>query len=184
MDVFTEKIVIFNINLSHNSLWEHRIKTLWESCFFKSNFFKKKLDVLTFIQTILELTSDLSKLEKSTIWRHVCKARPKTFWGWESEFCCGSCIVALDCKLTRLRLIATPAAFLHSCFLHHLLFILDVTQLLDMLCLQKAETTSIKTRTMNFGEDLSFALSLQFNLESYREWKPNKMHLTWKVSFE
>ena len=53
-----------------------------------------------------------------------------------------------------------------------------------MLCLQKAETTSIKTRTMNFGEDLSFALSLQFNLESYRDWKPNKMHLTWKVSFE
>ena len=59
-----------------------------------------------------------------------------------------------DCNLTR-PLIATPAAFLHSCFLHQLLFILDVTQLLDMLCLQKAETTSIKTRTMNFGEGLS-----------------------------
>ena len=58
-----------------------------------------------------------------------------------------SFVVALaDCKLTRLRLIATPAAFLHSCFLHHLLFILDVTQLLDILCRQKAETTYIKTR--------------------------------------
>ena len=88
---------------------------------------------MIFIPTILDLSNNLAKLEIVPSGGLFVKQDQKRFEVESPSF-----VVALaDCNLTRLRLIATPAAFLHSCFLHHLLFILDVTQLLDMLCRQK-----------------------------------------------
>ena len=135
------KIIMVKTNLRHISLWEYRIKTLWDLCFLRIKL-SKKVDILIFIPTILDLSNNLAKPEVAPSGGLFVKQDRKRFELERPSF-----VLALaDCNLTRLPLIATPAAFLHSCFLHHLLFILDVTQLLDMLCRQKAETTYIKTR--------------------------------------
>ena len=128
---FIGKIIMDNINLQHISLWEYRIKALRDLCFFRIKL-SKKVDILIFIPTILDLSNNLAKPEVAPSGGLFVKQDRKRFELERPSF-----VLALaDCNLTR-PLIATPAAFLHSCFLHHLLFILDVTQLLDMLCRQK-----------------------------------------------
>ena len=87
----------------------------------------KKVDILIFILTILELSNILARLEIEPFGGVFVKQDRKRFEVESPSFV----LAHADCNQTRNCLTATTAAFLHPCFI--LLFILDVKQLLDML---------------------------------------------------
>ena len=88
--------------------------------FFKKKKLSKKVDILIFILTILELSNILARLEIETFGGVFVKQDRKRFEVESPSFV----LAHADCNLTRNCLTATTAAFLHPCFI--LMFILDV----------------------------------------------------------